>query len=87
MILKKEQITEEMLLETIKLCFDQSEMFYHRRHVLTHIRKVYGCDEFNKFGYGSFAQFQQKHNLDMDIARQQDFRNIKEWNQWKGRRE
>lgn len=83
----KETITEETLLITIMLYFEKSEMFYHRRRVLDHLRTIYGRGEFSDFGYGTFRQFQKKHNLDMGIARQQDFRNISEWNKWKGRRE
>lgn len=82
----RKMISEEDLLATVNSYFEQSEMFYHRRHVLQHIKKIYGSGDFASFGYGTFREFQEKHGLDMGIARQQDFRSLKEWYNWTGRR-
>ena len=77
--------TEEQLLETVVLYFTKSEMFFHRRHALDHIRKVYGCRPFGDYGYGTFKQFIARHGLDMGIAKRSDFKTVKEWNSWQGR--
>lgn len=79
-------ITEKDLFETINIYFNKSEMFYHRRHILKHIRNVYGEGSFASFGFGTFREFQIKHNLDMGIARQQDFKSLQDWYNWEGRK-
>jgi hypothetical protein len=78
-------VTEEELLVEIKLFFSKSEMFYHRRQILSHLRTIYGKGSFGNFGYGTFRQFSERHGLDMGIARREDFKRPSEWNSWRGR--
>ena len=82
----KELIEEEDLILSIQKFFDQSEMFSHRRYVLTYLRKIYGNGSFSDFGFGTFHTFLERHNMDMGIAKQEDFKNQQEWNEWSGRR-
>lgn len=80
-------ISEQQLLTTVTLYFSQSEYYTHRRHVLNHIRDIHGNRPFGKFGFGTFKEFMIRHNLDIGIARRQDFRSLAEWKSWKGRKE
>lgn len=63
--------SEEDLLKLVTEYFARSEAFAHRRHVLAHIRNVYGNRPFGKCGYGTFAQFLERHGLDMGIAKRE----------------
>jgi hypothetical protein len=80
------KISEEDLLLTVTEYFSKSEMYYHRKHVLGHIRKIYGEGSFDQFGYGTFPDFLDRHGLDMGIARREDFKNPSQYNTHKGRR-
>ncbi|CAK7994880.1 Hypothetical protein POVR1_LOCUS398 [uncultured virus] len=79
-------VTEQQLLDTIVLYFSHSDMYCHRKHVLVHIRELHGNGPFGQFGFGSFKEFLERNNLDMGIARRQDFRSEAEWKKWTGRR-
>lgn len=63
----KGTVTEEDLLIVVIDFFSKSENFNHRKHVLGHIRKIYGEGSFSNFGYGTFPEFLAKHNLNMGI--------------------
>lgn len=63
----RKEITEQDLLNVVVDYFNKSEMFSHRTHVLNHIRKIYGEGPFANFGYGTFPEFLEKHNLNMGI--------------------
>lgn len=78
--------SEEDLLVLVNAHFAKSELFAHRRHVLSHIRSVYGNQPFGKYGYGTFPQFLERHGLDMGIAKKEDFRSFREWKQFNGRK-
>lgn len=61
------EITEDELLDVVTEYFNKSEMFDHRRHVLVHLRKIYGEHSFADFGYGIFPEFLRRHKLNMGI--------------------
>jgi hypothetical protein len=82
-----DSITEQQLLTTVTLYFSISEYYTHRRHILNHIREIYGNGPFSQFGYGTFKEFMVRYNLDIGIARRKDFRSLSEWKSWKGRKE
>lgn len=81
-----QMVTEQQLVEIVTVYFSKSDTFCHRKHVLGHIRDVYGNRPFSEYGYGTFKEFCVRHGLDMGVARRQDFRSQKEWNSWEGRR-
>lgn len=83
--INKETILEDDLLNTVKEFFNRSEMYSHRKHILGHLRKIYGEGAFGDFGFGTFPEFLERHNLSMGIARREDFRSLTEWNQYKER--
>lgn len=78
-------IKEEDLLKVIVDYFNISDKFVYRRHVLSHIRSIFGNGPFGRFGFGTFKQFLVKHNLDMGIASRRNFKTEREWRQWNGR--
>lgn len=79
-------ITEQQLLDTIKFHFSKSEMYSHRKHVLKYVRDVHGNRPFADYGYGTFKEFQDRHGLNMGIAKRDDFKSEMEWKRWQDRR-
>jgi hypothetical protein len=81
-----ELVTEDQLLSAIVKFFEESDNYGHRKHVLGHLRRMYGNRPFSSFGFGSFSDFIGNYGLDMGVAKREDFRSQREWKEWDGRR-
>ena len=66
----KAAVTEEELVETLRKYFDNGPRTYnYRKHALAKaIRPKYGPFPFHEFGFGTFAEFLQRHGFWIEEA-------------------
>ena len=55
--------SEEELVKAVEQFYVSLDIPVNRKHVLGHIRKLYGKGEFGAFGFGTFVEFSKKHGL------------------------
>merc|ERR1719431_2340101 len=57
--------SEEDLVKAVEKYYASLKNKDNRKHVLAHLRKLYGKGEFRRFGFGTFIEFAKKHGLDV----------------------
>ena len=57
--------SEEDLVTAVENFYASLKKQENRKHVLAHLRKLYGKGEFRRFGFGTFIEFAKKHGLDV----------------------
>jgi len=57
--------TEEDLVNAVETYYASLKNPDNRKHILAHLRKLYGKGEFRRFGFGTFIEFAKKHGLDV----------------------
>ena len=57
--------TEQAIVQVVEQFYASLNNQINRKHVLGHLRKIYGKGEFGRFGYGSFIEFSKRHGLEV----------------------